>query len=219
MGLVVPKPLGRFRQYRKSIGLEVQDPDRLLVEDLAGGREEVIGRFGAVVVDVSINALGAVHSQAAIVGAGVGDLVAHILLRDGKEGGETVLVEFNINSAVGAGAQSIGGPVIFESQVGDLQHIGRAFHSGSLRGVKARGSLSVCIVKIDVVILGKVVVDTQRDVAQAAIFVVEKIAVGAAKAGGKAEFPQALGLFFGGITLRGRRFFGVGFRRGLRSFP
>jgi len=36
--------------------LEVQDPDRLLVEDLAGGREEVIGRFGAVVVDVSIPA-------------------------------------------------------------------------------------------------------------------------------------------------------------------
>ena len=35
----------------------VQDPDRLLVEDLAGGREEVVGRFGAVVVDVSINAL------------------------------------------------------------------------------------------------------------------------------------------------------------------
>ena len=56
MGVVVPKPLGRFRQYRKSIGLEVQDPDRLLVEDLAGGREEVIGRFGAVVVDVSIPA-------------------------------------------------------------------------------------------------------------------------------------------------------------------
>lgn len=54
MGEVVPKPLGRFRQYRKSIGLEVQDPDRLLVENLAGGREEVIGRFGAVVVDVSI---------------------------------------------------------------------------------------------------------------------------------------------------------------------
>lgn len=52
MGEVVPKPLGRFRQYRKSIGLEVQDPDRLLVENLAGGREEVIGRFGAVVVDV-----------------------------------------------------------------------------------------------------------------------------------------------------------------------
>lgn len=49
MGEVVPKPLGRFRQYRKSIGLEVQDPDRLLVEDIAGGREEVIGRFGAVV--------------------------------------------------------------------------------------------------------------------------------------------------------------------------
>ena len=56
MGLVVQKPLGRFRQYRKSIGLEVQDHDRLLVEDLAGGREEVIGRFGAVVVDVSIPA-------------------------------------------------------------------------------------------------------------------------------------------------------------------
>lgn len=56
MGEVVPKPLGRFRQYRKSIGLEVQDPDRLLVENLAGGREEVIGRFGAVVVDVSIPA-------------------------------------------------------------------------------------------------------------------------------------------------------------------
>ena len=103
-----------------------------MVEDLAGGREEVIGRLGAVVVDVSINALGAVHSQAAVLGAGVGDLVAHILLRDGKEGGETVLVEFNINSAVGAGAQSIGGPVIFESQVGDLQHIGRAFQRGSL---------------------------------------------------------------------------------------
>ena len=101
MGLVVPKPLGRFRQYRKSIGLEVQDPDRLLVEDLAGGREEVIGRVGAVVVDVSINALGAVHGKAAIVGAGVGDLVSHILLRDGKEGGETVLVEFNINRASG----------------------------------------------------------------------------------------------------------------------
>ena len=48
MGLVVPKPFGRFRQYRKSIGLEVQDPDRLLVEDLAGGREEVIGRFATV---------------------------------------------------------------------------------------------------------------------------------------------------------------------------
>lgn len=123
MGLVVPKPFGRFRQYRKSIGLEVQDPNRLLVEDLAGGREEVIGRFGAVVVDVSIDALGAVHGKAAIVGAGVGDLVAHILLRDGKEGGETVLVEFNINSAVGAGAQSIGSSVIFESQVGDLRHI------------------------------------------------------------------------------------------------
>lgn len=54
MGEVVQKPLGRFRQYRKSIGLEVQDPDRLLVEDIAGGREEVIGRFGAVVVDVSM---------------------------------------------------------------------------------------------------------------------------------------------------------------------
>jgi hypothetical protein len=54
-------------------------------------------------------------------------------------------------------------------------------------------------------------------VAQAAILIVEKIAVGAAKAGGKAEFPQALGLFFGGIALRGRRFFGGGFRRGLRG--
>ena len=56
MGEVVPKPFGLFRQYRKSIGLEVQDPDRLLVEDIAGGREEVIDRFGAVVVDVSIPA-------------------------------------------------------------------------------------------------------------------------------------------------------------------
>lgn len=72
--------------------MEVQDPDRLLVEDLAGGREEIIGRFGGVVVDVPVDALGAVHRQAAVLGAGVGDLVANILLRDGEEGGETILV-------------------------------------------------------------------------------------------------------------------------------
>ena len=193
--------------------MEVRDPDRLLVEDLAGGREEVVGGFGAVVIDVSINALGAVHGKAAVVGAGVGDPVANILLRHGKEGGETVLVELDVDDAIGVGAQGIGGSVIFESQVGDLQHIGRAFHSGSLRGVKARGSLSVCIVKMDVVILGKVVVDAQRDVAQAAVLVIEKIAVGAAQAGGKAELPQALGLFLGKVALRGGRFFGGGFGR------
>ena len=195
--------------------MEVRDPDRLLVEDLAGGREEVVGGFGAVVIDVSINALGAVHGKAAVVGAGVGDPVANILLRHGKEGGETVLVELDVDDAIGVGAQGIGGSVIFESQVCDLQHIGRAFQRGSLRGVKARGSLSVCIVKMDVVILGKVVVDAQRDVAQAAVLVIEKIAVGAAQAGGKAELPQALGLFLGKVALRGGRFFGGGFGRGL----
>lgn len=68
---------------------------------------------------------------------------------------------------------------------------------------------------MDVVILGKVVVDAQRDVAQAAVLVIEKIAVGAAQAGGKAELPQALGLFLGKVALRGGRFFGGGFGRGL----
>ena len=100
--------------------MEVRDPDRLLVEDLAGGREEVVGGFGAVVIDVSINALGAVHGKAAVVGAGVGDPVANILLRHGKEGGETVLVELDVDDAIGVGAQGIGGSVIFESQVCDL---------------------------------------------------------------------------------------------------
>lgn len=46
--------------------MEVRDPDRLLVEDLAGGREEVVGGFGAVVIDVSINAQGDAECAAAV---------------------------------------------------------------------------------------------------------------------------------------------------------
>ena len=91
------------------------DNNRLFVENLASGREEVVGRFGDVVVHVPIDALGAVHGKTAIHRAGVGDLVAHIILCNGKVRRLPILIELYIgNRVVDIGAQCIRSAILFQ---------------------------------------------------------------------------------------------------------